>query len=51
MQCLENGAFYFTKITKNNNLCFDYKVVEDKDSKKNGKEAVTNLKEANKKKV
>lgn len=43
---LEYKACCFTKITKNNNLSFNFnhKIVNIKNSKKDGKKIVTNLK-------
>ena len=42
---LKDGASRITEVTKYNNIGFDYKVVEDEDSKEDSKEAVTNLEE------
>ena len=49
---MEDRAPCFNKVTEYNNISFDHKVVEDKDSKKDGKEVVINLEEeASKKKA
>lgn len=42
---LEDWALCFNKITKYENISFDRKVVEDEDSKEDGKEAVTHSEE------
>lgn len=49
---LEDGIFHFINVTEYNNLSFNYKIDENKDSKKDDKEAVPDLKEeTNNKKV
>ena len=34
---LDNGALYFTKVTEQNNIGFDRKIVEDEDSERMAK--------------
>lgn len=52
MEYLEDGASYFTKVTKYDNIGFNHKAVEDEDGEEDSKEAVTNLdEEASKKRV
>ena len=46
----EDRTFCFTKVTEHNNTSFNYKVVEDEDGKKDGKEAITDSKEETSKK-
>lgn len=42
---LKNRAPCFFKVTEHNNICFDYKIIEDENGKEDGKEMVTNLEE------
>lgn len=52
MGYLENAAPCFIKVIEHNNIGFDHKVVEDKNGKQDGKEAITDSeKEINKKKA
>lgn len=52
IEYLEDGTFYFTKVTEYDNSNFDCKVIEDENSEEDGIEAVTNSKEnVNKKKA
>lgn len=50
MRYLEDGVPNFTKMTKDNNIGFDCKVIEDEDGKEDGKEAFTNSEEEARKK-
>lgn len=52
MGYLEDMILHFTKVIKHDNIRFNYKVVENEDSKEDSKEAVTNSKKkASKKKA